>query len=89
MAKKKAAAKPGPIKKAAKAVAAVTQNVLTNMGIRRDKRVARRKTRRAKVAKAFGLTPAAPAAKAAPAKKKAAPKKGTAKPAKKKAAKKK
>jgi len=97
MAKKKAAVEAGPIQKVAEAVkgaagevVAATQNVLTNMGLRREKRVARRKTRRAKVAKALGLTPA-PAKKAAP--KKAAPKKGAAKktaakPAKKKSAKK-
>ena len=79
MAKKKAAQEPGPIQKAAGAIVSATQNILENMGARREKRVARRKTRRAKVATALGMKPA----KAAPAKKSAA------KPAKKKAAKKK
>jgi hypothetical protein len=94
MAKKKAAAaaQPGPIKKVADAVAAVAQNVMTNMGIRREKRKVRRTERRTKVATALGMTP--PAAKSKPATaakpaKKAAPKKAAAKPAKKKAAKKK
>ena len=74
MAKKKAAKEPGPIRKAAVAVVAATQNVLENMGARRDKRVARRKTRRAKVATALGIKPAKKKA-AKPAKKKAAKKK--------------
>jgi hypothetical protein len=82
MAKKKAAQEPGPIQKVTDAVAAAAQNVLTNMGLRREKRVARRKTRRAKVATALGMTPAKPA-------KKAAKKKAAAKPAKKAAKKKK
>jgi hypothetical protein len=74
MAKKKAAPAPGPIQKAAEAVVAATQNVLTNIGLRREKRVTRRKARRAKVATALGLKPAKKKA-AKPAKKKAAKKK--------------
>ena len=76
MAKKKATAQaePGPIQKATDAVIAATQNVLENIGLRREKRVTRRKTRRAKVAKAMGMKPAKKKA-AKPAKKKAAKKK--------------
>jgi hypothetical protein len=68
-------------KDAAGNVVEATQNVLENVGLRREARKARRTTRRAKIAEAVGVKPAK--------KKTAKPaEKAAAKPAKKKAAKK-